>query len=139
MPWNRYQLGDPIEVNSIARVYGQNRAVDNPLYLSAVKSNIGHLEGASGIAGIIKVALSLQHKQIAKTLHHHKTNPKIHLDELNGRVVDTTCNWISPQGKLMAAVSSFGATGSNAHAILEEAPFVNMIDIPRELGIMSLC
>ena len=81
---------------------------------------MGHLEGAAGIASVIKTVLCLQHQQIVKTLHHHKTNPKIHLDETNIFIADTPISWSGINNKRIAAISSFGATGTNAHVILEE-------------------
>lgn len=114
-------LGDPIEFQAIANVYG-NRNADNRLLLGAVKSNIGHLESAAGIAGLIKAALSLQKKTIPPNLNFKKINPHIPIDKYPIDIVAKTRSWEKTNGKRFAAVSAFGFGGTNAHVILEEAP-----------------
>jgi acyl transferase domain-containing protein len=115
-------LGDPIEVEAIATVYGATRAPGDPVVLGALKTNIGHLEGAAGIAGVIKTVLSLQHRRIPKNLHFENLNPLLQLDD--GAIVLPTeaRGWSAPRGSRIGAVSSFGFGGTNAHVILEEAP-----------------
>lgn len=114
-------LGDPIEVEALAAVFGKNRPESQPLTIGSVKTNIGHLEGAAGIAGLIKVVLALQHQQIPPHLHFHQPNPQIDWEHLPVKVPTTLQTWTSNQRRI-AGVSSFGASGTNAHIVLEEAP-----------------
>lgn len=112
-------LGDPIEVQALAAAYGLLRT--EPLLLGSVKTNIGHLEAAAGIAGLIKMVLALEAGRLPATLHQTQPNPRIAWDELPVRVVAETAEW--PAGeRRRAGVSSFGFSGTNAHLILEEAP-----------------
>jgi acyl transferase domain-containing protein/acyl carrier protein len=116
-------LGDPIEVNAAAAALGRGRAKDRPVLLGAVKSNIGHLEAAAGIAGLIKVVLSLQHQAIPANLHFERPNPRIAWEELPVRVVREATPWpVDKDRRRLAGVSSFGFTGTNAHVVVEEAP-----------------
>ncbi len=114
-------LGDPIEVQAIGAALGKNRAKENPVLLGAVKTNLGHLEGAAGITGLIKVVLALQHKQIPATLHFKTPNPLIPWHELPVEVVTQLRAWPKCQGQRIAGVSSFGFSGTNAHVILQGA------------------
>ncbi len=113
-------LGDPIEVQAIGAALGKGRAKENPVLLGAVKTNLGHLEGAAGIAGLIKVVLALQHKQVPPTLHFKNPNPFIPWQELPVEVVTQLRSWPEYQSKRIAGVSSFGFSGTNAHVVLEE-------------------
>ncbi|MFZ1322475.1 MAG: SDR family NAD(P)-dependent oxidoreductase [Ignavibacteria bacterium] len=113
-------LGDPIEVNSIVKVISKDRSEDNPCYIGSVKTNIGHLEAAAGIAGIIKTSLALYNKKIPKHLNYTSLNPEIHLDETTVKIAETEISWTD--NKRFAGVSSFGFGGTNAHIILENAP-----------------
>ncbi|CAM3219633.1 Polyketide synthase involved in xenocoumacin synthesis [Xenorhabdus nematophila ATCC 19061] len=113
------EIGDPIEVTALARVFQHSQ---HTCWLGAVKSNIGHLDEAAGIAGIIKTVMSLKNKQFAPTLHYKKPNDKLYLDETPFKVVDRPMEWAVPEGKKrMAGVSSFGIGGTNAHIVLAEA------------------
>ncbi|WP_394848508.1 SDR family NAD(P)-dependent oxidoreductase [Pendulispora brunnea] len=115
-------LGDPIEVHALAAVYGEGRTDERPLWLGAVKTNIGHLEAASGLAGVAKVIASLRHRALPATLHTKPRNPHIDWERMPVRVVDELQPWPAPKGRpRRAAVSSFGLSGTNAHVILEEA------------------
>jgi malonyl CoA-acyl carrier protein transacylase len=114
-------LGDPIEVGALGSVFG-DRSKDTPLIIGSVKTNIGHLEAASGIAGLIKVVLSLQHKEMPRHLHFHNPNPHISWDTLPIKVATEHMPWPSNGGRRIAGVSSFGFSGTNAHVVLEEAP-----------------
>jgi len=116
-------LGDPIEVSAIAETYGQQR--EKPLLLGSVKSNIGHLEAAAGVTGLIKVILSLEHARIPSNLNFHELNPKINLN-FPAKIVSTLTPWPNGTKKRLGAVSAFGFSGTNSHAILEEAPVVLM-------------
>ncbi|NER24035.1 MAG: type I polyketide synthase [Symploca sp. SIO1C2] len=115
-------LGDPIEVRALAAVLGQGRSSENPLTIGSVKTNIGHLEAAAGIAGLIKVVLQLQHQEIAPHLHFKQPNPYINWEELPVVVPTQPIQWSSGSKGRLAGVSSFGISGTNAHVILEEAP-----------------
>jgi acyl transferase domain-containing protein/acyl carrier protein len=115
-------LGDPIEVQALAAVLGQGRDAGRPLLIGSVKTNIGHLEAAAGIAGVIKVVLALQHREIPPSLHFHEPNPYIRWEDLPVRVVAARTAWPAGAGRRLAGVSSFGFGGTNAHAVLEEAP-----------------
>jgi len=115
-------LGDPIEIKALTQVYGR-RPAGTPLQVGSVKTNIGHLEAAAGIAGVIKTVLALQHGVIPPHLHLKNPNPLI--DWGGGAIAVPTraMPWVtSASGKRRAGVSSFGFSGTNAHVILEEAP-----------------
>lgn len=114
-------LGDPIEVKSLKAVLMQDRELDQPCWLGSVKTNIGHLEAASGIAGVIKVVLSLQHQEIPPHLHLKQLNPYISLAG-SSLVIPTDCQSWSVSTHRLAGVSAFGFGGTNCHVILEEAP-----------------
>ena len=115
-------LGDPIEVGAIGAVFGGSHSQEHPLMIGSLKTNIGHLEAAAGIAGLLKVVLQLQHQEIAPHLHLREPNPYINWDELPVDVPTETTPWSAGSEKLFAGVSSFGFSGTNAHVVLEEAP-----------------
>ncbi|MGK4000974.1 SDR family NAD(P)-dependent oxidoreductase [Sorangium sp. So ce1036] len=117
-------LGDPIEVQALGAVYGQGRDAKRPLLLGAIKSNIGHLESASGLAGLCKVLAAFRHEALPATLHSAPRNTKIPWESLPVQVVDRLTPWPRRQDgqPRRAGVSSFGISGTNAHVILEEAP-----------------
>ncbi|MGV9820723.1 SDR family NAD(P)-dependent oxidoreductase [Nocardia xishanensis] len=115
--------GDPVEAAALGETYGVGRAQDTPLAVGSVKTNIGHLEGASGIAGLIKTALCLGNRELVPSLNFESPSPRIPLEDLGLRVVTGVESWPADNGRL-AGVSSFGMGGSNAHVILEEAPAV---------------
>lgn len=115
-------LGDPIELAAVQAVYGSATGRQQPLWVGSVKTNIGHLEAAAGIAGIIKTALALRNRTIPAHLHFHQPSPYIPWETYNLRIpVEKEC-WPQHDRPAMAAVSSFGFSGVNAHVILEEAP-----------------
>lgn len=113
-------LGDPIEVEALNLVFGKNH--DKYCALGSVKSNIGHLDAAAGVAGFIKTVLALKHKQIPPSINFKQPNPKINFTESPFYVNSDLKEWKNHQYPLRAGVSSFGVGGTNAHAILEEAP-----------------
>ena len=115
-------LGDPIEVQSLGAIFEERRGEDQPLLLGSVKSNIGHTEGAAGIAGVIKTILSFQHNYIPKSLHSEDLNKHIPWEELPVKVAQQGMPWTKENGTRKAGISSFGFSGTNAHVILEEAP-----------------
>jgi acyl transferase domain-containing protein len=115
-------LGDPIEVETLDAVYGKRDGDSDRCALGAIKSNIGHLEAAAGLAGLIKTALCIHHRTIAANLHLESLNPLISLDGSRLFVPTTGIPWDRPDEQRHAAVSSFGAGGTNAHVILGAAP-----------------
>ncbi|SDJ50625.1 phthiocerol/phenolphthiocerol synthesis type-I polyketide synthase D [Actinokineospora alba] len=115
-------LGDPIEAGALGAVLGAGRGEERPLLIGSVKTNLGHLEGAAGIVGLIKVVLSLAHGRIPPTLHYRSPNPHIDFDALGLRVAATAGEWPRYSGLATAGVSAFGFGGSNAHVVLEEWP-----------------
>ncbi|TGD89817.1 SDR family NAD(P)-dependent oxidoreductase [Mycolicibacterium sp. CH28] len=115
-------LGDPIEVQAAAAVYGAGRDADRPLLMGTAKTNIGHLESAAGVAGLVKVVLSLQHELLPPTLHFHNPSPHIPWGSLPVQVVDKATPWHANGRPRRAGVSAFGFTGTNAHVLIEEAP-----------------
>lgn len=115
-------LGDPIEVRALAAAYGPGRGETNPLHIGSIKTNIGHCEGAAGIAGLQKTVLALQHQELPPSLHSTPLNPYIPWSALPLRVTTNVSAWTSQQGPRRAGVSSFGFSGTNAHIIVEEAP-----------------
>jgi microcystin synthetase protein McyD len=118
-------LGDPIEIKAIADALCVNRSPSQPLLIGSVKTNLGHLAAAAGISGLIKTILSIYHGEIPAHLNFQKPNPHINWDSIPLHVVTQTRPWTQGNGKIKAAgVSSFGASGTNAHAILSEPPQV---------------
>ncbi|RQH26112.1 type I polyketide synthase [Okeania hirsuta] len=115
-------LGDPIELNSLAEVFGAERTKKKPLMIGSVKTNIGHLSSAAGIAGVIKAILQLQHQQIAPHLHFKNPTPKFNWKDFPLVVPTELTSWQVKDGTRIAGINSFGASGTNAHLILEEAP-----------------
>lgn len=122
-------LGDPIEVEALKATYGKNDT--KQCALSAVKTNIGHLEAAAGVAGVIKAVLALQHKAIPGVVHFQKLNPNISLEGSRFFIPTQTIDWQSDSPRL-AAVSSFGFGGTNGHVILKEAPINKELNTPSE-------
>ncbi len=115
-------LGDPIEVRALAGVFGPGRDPATPLWIGSVKTNIGHLESAAGIAGVIKVVLSLQHERLPRHLHFREPSPHIPWSEYPVRVPTEGHDWPRSSRARIASVSSFGFSGTNAHVVIEEAP-----------------
>ena len=115
-------LGDPIEVEALAAVLDQPGPGTEPCFLGAVKTNLGHLEAAAGVAGLIKAVLALRHAEIPANLHFERLNPHISLDGSRLRIPVQAQPWTRGGKPRFAGVSSFGFSGTNAHAILEEAP-----------------
>jgi len=112
--------GDPQEAGAIGRAIATRRPRDNPLSIGSVKTNIGHLEAAAGLAGLTKVVLSLKNRVIPASLHFHAPNPNIPFSELNLRVVSEHTPLPQNGARLVMGVNSFGFGGANAHAILGE-------------------
>ena len=115
-------LGDPIELQALAAALRDGHDVAHPIVVGSVKTNIGHLEAAAGVAGVIKVALSLRHQQIPPHLHFDTPSPHVPWDELPVSIPTEPTPWSSNDGQRVAGISSFGFSGTNAHVILQEAP-----------------
>lgn len=123
-------VGDPIEANALGTVLSTDRPEGNDCYVGSLKTNIGHTEAAAGVAGLIKAALCLKHRQIPPHLHLKEPNPQISFAQLRLRVPTTLTQWPDTEGPALAAVNSFGFGGTNAHAVLEEAPRVSPVTLP---------
>jgi thioester reductase-like protein len=134
-------LGDPIEVMALNRVYGAEREPARPLRVGSVKTNLGHLEAAAGIAALIKVALSVCSGHLVPSLHFRHPNPKIPWASLALRVGTEHAPWPAGFSRRLAGVSSFGISGTNAHVLVEQAPEAETprADVPRsaELVVIS--
>ncbi|MBO9998158.1 MAG: polyketide synthase dehydratase domain-containing protein [Cyanobacteria bacterium SID2] len=114
-------LGDPIEVRSLSTVLGENRSTSQPFAIGSVKTNIGHLEAAAGIAGLMKVVLAMQQGEIPPHLHLQQLNDRI--DRSHITIPTERTPWqVNSDGTRLAGISAFGFSGTNAHAILEAAP-----------------
>ena len=111
------QAGDPRETRAIGAVFAPNRP--EPLHVGSVKTNIGHLEGASGLAAIVKTTLALEHRKIPPNMLFNNPNPNVDFKNWKIHVPTSTQDWDTPNGIRRASINSFGYGGSNAHAILE--------------------
>src|SRR5829696_1930774 len=112
-------LGDPIELRALEAVVGRHRPGGEPLRVGSVKTNIGHLESAAGIAGLIKLVLAVENGEIPPHLHLRDPNPNVDWDALHITVPTERSPWTGPR---VGGLSSFGASGTNAHAVVSEAP-----------------
>lgn len=117
-------LGDRIEAHALGTVLQNDRSPDTPCPIGSVKTNIGHLEAAAGVASLIKTALALHHAALPASLHFDTPNPLIDFDDLNLRVQAEQAAWPQRETPRRAGVSAFGFGGTNAHAVLEEAPAI---------------
>lgn len=115
-------LGDPIELEALGNVMGENRDAQRRLLVGSVKTNIGHLESAAGVAGLIKIILSMQHEEIPPHLHLESLNPRISLDSSKVEIPTRITPWPRDNRRRIAGISSFGFVGTNAHVIVEEPP-----------------
>lgn len=113
-------VGDPVEATALGQVLGQARVAALPI--GSIKSNIGHLEPAAGVAGMVKAMIALRRRELPGSIHLDELNPSIPFGDLNLMVVDRPLALERRNGPLMAGVNSFGFGGSNTHVILEEAP-----------------
>ncbi|CAG8125616.1 unnamed protein product [Penicillium salamii] len=113
------QAGDPLETKAISEVFCARRSVHNPVRIGSIKTNVGHLEGASGVAGVIKAVLMLENRMFLPNRNFEKINPRIPLDEWKLKIQLSPEYW-QTKGPRRVSVNSFGYGGSNAHAILEE-------------------
>ncbi|WP_019631778.1 type I polyketide synthase [Actinomadura atramentaria] len=115
-------LGDPIEARAVGDVLGAGRPEDEPLLIGTAKSNLGHMESAAGIAGLIKAVLALHHRTIPASVHYKEPNPHIPFEELRLAVVSEETPWPVRSHPPRAGVSGFGFGGTNGHVVLEAAP-----------------
>jgi len=111
-------VGDPIEAHALGEALGMHRPVDRPLLIGSVKSNIGHLEAAAGIAGLVKALHCIQYRTVPASIHFNNPNPNIRFGEWNLKVVTETTP-LKPTGRIVVGINSFGFGGANAHVILE--------------------
>ncbi|WP_033411517.1 type I polyketide synthase, partial [Nonomuraea coxensis] len=116
------KVGDPVEAAALGAAYGTSRPAGDPLLVGSVKTNIGHLEGAAGIAGLLKVVLALKHRELPPSLHFTTPPAEIPLDDLRLDVVRTLRPWPGDAAPVVAGVSSFGMGGTNCHLLLTGPP-----------------
>jgi acyl transferase domain-containing protein len=115
-------LGDPIEVNALLDVLNSGRPADRPLLLGTVKTNLGHLESAAGIAGFIKLVLAVQHGEVPPHLHFRELNPHIDRSGLLPVIPTKPTPWPATNNPRVGCVSSFGASGTNVNVVIEQPP-----------------
>ena len=117
------EVGDPIELNAAAQVYGRGRAPDRPLLVGSVKTNVGHLEPAAGVAGLMKVLLSMHRGVIPRHLHFNTPNPRVDWDSLPVQITSEATAWPEvTERPHRAGISSYGWSGTNVHVVVEAYP-----------------
>ena len=133
-------LGDPIEVQALASVYSEQRSEEQPLVIGSVKSNIGHTEGLAGLAGLIKLVLSLQNERIPGDLHFNRPNSHIPWEDMPLVVADKLLDWPKWAERKIGGLSSFGFSGTNVHMLVEQAQSVDAerSQIERPLHLLTL-
>jgi acyl transferase domain-containing protein/acyl carrier protein len=135
-------LGDPIEVRALSSVLCSDRSAASPLRIGSVKTNLGHLEAAAGIAGLIKTVLALRHETVPPHLHFSTPNPLVPWAELPIHVPTAPLAWPRGTAPRLAGVSSFGFSGTNAHVVVEEAPLaaavVDAVPVERPVHLLTL-
>ncbi|MBV6451961.1 MAG: Phthiocerol/phenolphthiocerol synthesis polyketide synthase type I PpsC [Anaerolineales bacterium] len=131
------RAGDPIELGALGAVLGKGRQAQSPLLVGSVKTNLGHTEGAAGVAGLIKVALSLKYGMIPPSLHLDEFNPNIPWQDWKLTIPTSLTPWLS-DGERIAGVSAFGIAGTNAHIVLAETPDLSQAETHSESGTFYL-
>lgn len=132
------RLGDPVEIMALTEAFGASSDMGN-CYIGSVKTNIGHLDTAAGVAGLIKTALCLKHKQIPPSLHFVRPNPQIDFDNSPFAVVTELKDWHSNKGvPRRAGVSSLGIGGTNVHVVMEEAPEPEQTGTSRPFNLLTV-
>ncbi|MFJ1749253.1 type I polyketide synthase, partial [Streptomyces sp. NPDC088116] len=126
------RVGDPIEAAALGAAVAGPRRAHGPLRVGSVKTNIGHLESAAGIAGLLKVVLAIRHRRIPPSLNFSEPNPRISLTDLNLRVQTETGAWPDDERPLLAGVSSFGMGGTNCHVVVSETTGLDSAEAPVE-------
>ncbi|MFD2768559.1 beta-ketoacyl synthase N-terminal-like domain-containing protein, partial [Micromonospora eburnea] len=116
------RVGDPVEAAALGAVLGRRRGTAGPLLVGSAKTNVGHLEAAAGVVGLVKLALCVRHRKLPPSLNFVSANPDIPLEELGLRVQRELTDWPSPDRPLRAGVSSFGMGGTNCHLVVRDAP-----------------
>ncbi len=132
-------LGDPIELRALGEVLGRGRSADRPLLVGSVKTNVGHLEAAAGVAGLIKAALSVHHAVIPPHLHFAVANPYVDWQDLRLAVPTARTEWPRTDHPRTAGVSSFGFGGTNAHLVVQQAPSAPLPErAPPEMRVLTV-
>ncbi len=131
-------LGDPVEVTALTQAFRRQTGHTGFCAIGSVKTNLGHLDAAAGVAGLIKTTLALEHRQIPPSLHFREPNPQINFAASPFYVNTRLTDWTVEQGPRRAGVSSFGIGGTNAHAVLEEAPPAEHSGPSRRLQLLLL-